>query len=206
MGRAGTAQPCATHTALSRILKLNSADSPLISLGLQNTLHSSIQFLAIPFWVKHLPTPWKYNSSSVQFLHGILPFQYQIRTALILHSLPSLANCHSKPPFFSSKHLHTNYSFSPTTKNLPALDAASFTTKPHFCSNRNCDCHAPACHCRSSFVVLWHMAQGGACEHTAATGFCFGNMSKVLNKWIRKDQEDKEDPVSQFKRTFWKCL
>lgn len=48
-GRAGTAQPCAAHTTLSRIFKLNSADSTHISPGLQNTLCSSFQFLSVPF-------------------------------------------------------------------------------------------------------------------------------------------------------------
>lgn len=98
-GSAGTTQSCATYTALSRIFKQNSADRTQISLGLQNTLHSSIQFLAIVFQVKHLPAPWKYNSS-VQFLQGTLPYRYQIQTVLILHSL-------SPPAISVTLHLHS---------------------------------------------------------------------------------------------------
>jgi len=162
MGRAGTAQSCATHTALSRIFKLNSAD---ISPGLQNTLHSSVLFLAIPFWAKHLPTPWKSNFSSVQFLHGTLLYQYQIHTALIFHSLPPLEN--SVTP---------NLHFSPPNTSIliipppPLPKTCQLLILPLLQPNLTSAATETALVMHQLVTVglaLWHMAQGGAHGHTA---------------------------------------
>lgn len=144
MGRAGTAQLCAAHTALSSIFELNSVHS---SSGLQNKLHLSNQFLSVPFWVKHLLSPWKYNSSSVQFLHGTLPYLYQIQTLLILHSLSPLAN--SVTP-----HLH----FSPPNSSVPIIPS---TPLPPFL------CPFPPC------SLTWQgerhsVCRKGMCEFTQA--------------------------------------